>query len=107
GMSNHISNLRIKEMSLRRLFGASVKENFQTMVKSFFILTLICNLISIPISVIISNAWLRQFSFHITFTYLNVLITFFVSLLVLLIAISGNMLKTVNKPVVEGLKERE
>ncbi len=107
GMSNHISNLRIKEMSLRRLFGASIKENFQTMVRSFFILTLICNLISIPISVIISNAWLRQFSFHTTFTYLNVLITFFVSLLVLLIAISGNMLGTVNKPIVEGLKERE
>ena len=107
GMSNHISNLRIKEMSLRRLFGASIKENFQTMVRSFFILTLLCNLISIPISVIISNAWLRQFSFHTTFTYLNVLITFFVSLLVLLIAISGNMLGTVNKPIVEGLKERE
>ena len=107
GMSNHISNLRIKEMSLRRLFGASVKENFQTMIRSFFILTLLCNLISIPISVIISNAWLRQFSFHTTFTYLNVLITFFVSLLVLLIAISGNMLGTVNKPIVEGLKERE
>jgi len=107
GMSNHVSNLRIKEMSLRRLFGATVKENFNTIIKSFFILTLICNIVSIPISMAISNSWLRQFSFHTSFSYINVFYTFLVSLFILLIAISGNMLRTVNKPIIEGLKEKE
>lgn len=107
GMSNHVSNLRVKEMSLRRLFGATIIENFNTMIKSFFILTLICNIVSIPISIAISNSWLRQFSFHTTFSYLNVFYTFLVSLFILLIAISGNMLRTVNMTIIEGLKEKE
>ena len=106
GMSSHLSNLRSKEMSIRRVFGATSFENFGTMLRSFFIITAICNLISIPLSMVISNEWLQQFYFHQSFSFFHVLITSIISFVVMLLAVSSNMIKTANIPVIEGIKEK-
>jgi ABC-type antimicrobial peptide transport system permease subunit len=107
GMSNHISSQRVKEVSLRRLFGATAKENFNTMIKSFFSLILVCNILAIPVSLIVSYYWLKQFSYHASFSYMNVVYTFLLSLFILLLAISSNILRTVYQPIVKVLKENQ
>lgn len=105
-MSSHISNLKRREMSIRQVFGATTSENFKTMAKSFIIMLLLCNVVAMPISIVIANHWLQQFYFHVKVSGLSILLTFSISLLVLIIAIGGNILKTINLPVVEVLKEK-
>ena len=106
GLSSQISNQRYREMCIRKVFGATLKENFLVMMKSFLILTFLCNLISFPISYIISNSWLSQFYMHQKFKYMDWGFTFIVSFLVVLIAIGGTIFRASKASVIEGLKEK-
>jgi putative ABC transport system permease protein len=106
GLSSQISNQRYREMCIRKVFGATIKDNFIVMVKSFLLLTILCNLIALPISFIISNSWLSQFYLHQKFNSMDWGFTFIVSFLVVLISIGGTIFKSANTSVVLGLKEK-
>jgi len=106
GLSSQISNQRYREMCIRKVFGATLKENFLVMVKSFLLLTLLCNLISFPISYLISNSWLSQFYMHQKFNYQDWGFTLAASFIIVLIAIGGTIVKAANTSVVSGLKEK-
>ena len=79
---------RIKEISIRKVLGASFESLIMTLSKSFFAMILIANIIAWPLVYVVSENWLNEFAYHTTikFTWfiLILLITCFVAVITLI-----------------------
>jgi putative ABC transport system permease protein len=65
-LSSYMSMRRAKEMSIRKVFGASNFGILLLQAKEYVMLTLIANLIVIPLTTIGANQWLDSFAYHIS-----------------------------------------
>jgi putative ABC transport system permease protein len=79
---------RIKEISIRKVLGASFESLIMTLSKSFFVMILIANIIAWPLVYVVSENWLNEFAYHTTikFTWfiLILLFTCFVAVITLI-----------------------
>lgn len=93
GLATFNTIQRSKEVSIRKVLGASVPSILQLLSKEIIILILLANVIAWPIAWYIMKEWLGEFAYHIE---MNVLTYFGVGLLtmvVTLITISTQTLK--------------
>jgi len=81
---SYASSLRIKEISLRKLFGASVSDIVKLLSKEYLILMVISALVVTPVALFGANLWLEGFAFRI-----NLGLDFFVLPMLLLIVVSA------------------
>lgn len=65
GLVSFITYSRRKEIGIRKVMGASVKDILIILNRDFAILTLIATLIAIPLAIFLSNNWLESFAYHI------------------------------------------
>lgn len=65
GMSAYSISIRQKEMSIRKVLGASVGQLFVQLNKSFFRLFLLAGLIAFPLAYLLVNRWLATFAYRI------------------------------------------
>jgi len=82
GFSTLMSKQRTKEIGIRKVFGASVSELVGLITKEFIVLVIIANLISIPISIYLSNRWLENFAYQTSIGIFPYLTGAFITLLV-------------------------
>lgn len=64
-MSAHSIRVREKEMTIRKVLGASVRQVFVQLNKPFFRIFVLANLVAIPIVYILAQRWLSQFVYRI------------------------------------------
>ena len=95
---------RTKEISIRRVLGASVLDIFKTINRSFFIITLLANLLSIPLIYILMQHWLDDFAYRIRIPFLPFLVTFLLSLLLTSLAVGTQLWKTTKENPATVLK---
>jgi len=57
---------RSKEISIRKVLGASVNSVVQLLVTRYFIMGLVCLLIASPVAYYFANQWLDNFSYAIS-----------------------------------------
>lgn len=55
---------KVKEVSIRKLFGASLKDTFVLLMKEQFVIAAISNIVAIPITYYVMNKWLNNFQFR-------------------------------------------
>ncbi|WP_254412678.1 ABC transporter permease [Dyadobacter diqingensis] len=104
GLSTFVIKLRTKEIGVRKVLGASVIGLLVLISKDFVKMVCIASVISIPVIYYLSNAWLENYAFHIT-PGLSVFIIPPVLLLILtLITICKQSLKTALTNPVKSLK---
>lgn len=104
GLSSFVIKLRTKEIGVRKVLGASVIGLLVLISKDFVKMVGIASVISIPVIYYLSNAWLENYAFHIT-PGLSVFIIPPVLLLILtLITICTQSLKTALTNPVKSLK---
>ena len=68
GLVEYSINQRTKEVSIRKVFGASVGSLLMLLTRSYFILILIAFVVIIPISYLAAGEWLNNFAYHIEVT---------------------------------------
>lgn len=65
GLATYIVNQRSKEMSIRKVLGASLPHIIRVFSKEFLLLILVAFLIATPLSYFTLNSWLTNFAYHV------------------------------------------
>ncbi|WP_293939597.1 FtsX-like permease family protein [Sphingobacterium sp. UBA5996] len=104
-MAAYQAALRKKEMSIRKVLGASVHLLFVQLNKPFFKLFVIGIGIAIPIAYMLMNKWLSNFAYHIQLSWWSFLIPIFCIFMLILFSISFQSIKVAKTNPVDSLRE--
>jgi len=104
-MSAYQAALRKKEMSIRKVFGASVQLLFVQLNKPFFKLFLIGIGIALPIAYVLMNKWLSNFAYQVQLPWWSFLIPIFCIFILMLASISFQSLKAAKTNPVDNLRD--
>jgi len=66
GLVEYSVNQRTKEVSIRKVFGASVGSLLMLLTRSYFVLVTIAFIVIIPLSYYAAQQWLNNFAYHIS-----------------------------------------
>ncbi|MGN6601463.1 MAG: ABC transporter permease [Ginsengibacter sp.] len=95
---------RTKEIGIRKVLGATVKDIVATLSSSFIAMIAISVVIAIPLASWIMNKWLDDFAYRISITWWMFAIAGIVALLIAFLAISFQAIKAARGNPVESLK---
>jgi putative ABC transport system permease protein len=93
GLATFNTLQRSKEVSIRKVLGASVGSILQLLSKEILILIVIANLIAWPIAWYFMNEWLRGFAYHIEMNLFTYLGAGMLALVITFITISSQTIK--------------
>lgn len=101
GLVIHITNLRKKEIGIRKVVGATVGQIVSLLSKDFLSLIVIAFIIAVPIAWYAANAWLQNFAYRTTLSWW----TFFAGgLLMFLIALIILCIRTIKAAIANPVK---
>jgi len=95
---------RTKEIGIRKVLGASVKDIVTTLSTSFVVMIAIAILIATPIAWWIMNKWLEDFAYRIHVSWWMFIVTGFAALLIALATVSYHAIKTAKANPVKSLR---
>jgi putative ABC transport system permease protein len=104
GMVMYSTQLKIKEVGVRKVLGASVKDVTILLSRSFVILIIISVVIGIPIGYVLGNLVLQNFVYKISNTWLLVLLAILIIGLLGLITICSQTIKAAIANPVRSLR---
>jgi putative ABC transport system permease protein len=104
GLVALITVQRTKEIGIRKVLGASLKQLFSLMTKDFIRLVSLGLLIALPVSAILMNKWLGSYAYHIQISWWMFLITALLVLLIAMAVISREIIKTALANPVKSLR---
>ncbi len=104
-MSWMLLNLRLKEMSIRKIVGATLWQLFGLHAKRFLVFTFIAIGIAVPLSYLLAKSWLESFAYRIDLSLGYFIIPALVFSIVIIMLIGTQMLKLDQKKMVNALKE--
>lgn len=64
GLTSFTAHLRVKEIGIRKVFGASMVEIFLLLSKSYMKLILIAMVFAVPLSIYVMQGWLEAFAYR-------------------------------------------
>ncbi len=94
GLATFITEQRVKEISIRKVFGASIASIVSLLTADFVKLVIIAFVIAIPISYYFTHKWLEDFTYRIEINWWVFLVTFLITSLLSLCTVSYNSIKT-------------
>jgi len=95
---------RSKEMSIRKVLGASFRNIFQTLTGNFLLLVLIAMIIAIPISIYFMNSWLQDYAYRIDLSWKTYALTASITILIAVFTISYHAVRAALVNPMENLK---
>ncbi len=105
GLVTAALNQRIKELSIRKVLGASALQILALINRHFIRLIVISMILASPVAFVLMGNWLQNFSYHIEFSWLYILYVFLGTLFITVITISANAIKTALTNPAEVLKD--
>jgi putative ABC transport system permease protein len=96
GLAGFVIERRAKEMSIRKVFGASVRQVLLLLSADFLRPVLIAFLLAVPIAAWAIGVWLDNIAYHITLSWIVFVAAGLISLLIALATIGFQGLKTAN-----------
>jgi len=104
GLSTFTAEQRAKEISIRKVMGASVSQMVVLLSKDFAKLIIIALLIAIPLTWYGMNQWLEGFGYRINFSPLIATMSGVIALAIALLTVSYQSIKAANGNPVNSLK---
>ncbi|MEJ5995784.1 FtsX-like permease family protein [Pedobacter sp. Du54] len=95
---------RTKEIAVRKILGASVKDLLTLLNSSFIKIVIVANVLVWPVAYYLVKEWLNGFYYRIELSYLPYLIAISICTLLTLLTVSLQAIKTVKKSPVDALK---
>src|SRR5690606_5727965 len=93
GLAAYSAEIRAKEISVRKVLGASVRELVLLLNKEFLALVALSALIAFPVAWWMMDSWLENFEYHIQIPWIVFLIIGLVAMGIALLTISSQALK--------------
>jgi putative ABC transport system permease protein len=104
GLAAFTAQKRQKEISVRKVIGASVSNIVTMLSKDFLALIFVALLIAIPVSWWAANEWLQSFAYRVNISPLIFIITAFAVVLITFITISFQSIKAAIANPVKSLR---
>ncbi len=105
GLVTATVNQRLKEISVRKVLGASVL-SILVMINTYFVqLIAIATIVAVPISYYMMQNWLNDFSYHVSFSWWYVFLAITGIMAITVLTISSNAIKTVRRNPAEVLQD--
>ncbi|WP_199117538.1 ABC transporter permease [Pedobacter sp. ASV28] len=104
GLALFMAEQRKKEISIRKVLGASTANILTLLNKDFIKLVAISNVIAFPLAYIIVNKWLSGYEYKISISFLPFLIAIGLSVLVAVLTVSLQSIKVAKANPVDALK---
>jgi ABC-type antimicrobial peptide transport system permease subunit len=104
GLALFTARKRTKEISIRKVIGASAANIFTLLTKDFVVLVLIAFLIASPIAWILTNKWLEGFAYRITVSWWLFALAGFSAVLIALLTVSIQAIKAAVANPVNSLR---
>ncbi|QNK64521.1 ABC transporter permease [Pedobacter sp. PAMC26386] len=105
GLALFMAEQRKKEISIRKVLGASTINILTLLNKDFMKLVAIANLIAFPLAYILITKWLSSFEFKVSITFLPFAIAIGLSLIIAIITVSVQSVKVVKANPIDALKQ--
>lgn len=104
GLIIYTTNLRSKEIGVRKVLGASVAQIVSVLSKDFVLLVLLAFIIALPVAWWASYEWLENFAYRTTMSWWIFLLSGLVMILVAVIILSIQTIKAAMSNPVESLR---
>ena len=104
GLSAYSIRNRIREIGIRKVFGADIKTILKLLSSSYIKIVAFSFILSAPLAMIIMSYWLKSFVFKVGITWWTLALPGSVILLITLFSISWNVIKTAIRNPVEALR---
>ena len=104
GLALFMAEQRKKEISIRKVLGASTANILTLLNKDFIKLVAIANLIAFPLAYITINHWLSAYSFRVAISILPFAVAVVLSFLIAILTVSIQSVKVAKSNPVDALK---
>jgi putative ABC transport system permease protein len=104
GLSSLTLQNRVKEISIRKVLGATSRSILVLLSKDFLVMIAINLLISVPLTVYFMRQWLQNYEYKVTIDWTVFLVAGVISLLIGALTISYQTIKTARAQPAETLK---
>jgi putative ABC transport system permease protein len=104
GLTAYTIEQRTKEISIRKILGATITGITMMLSKQFIVLVLISNIIAWPVAYYMVNNWLKEFAYRIDISMWVFLLSGTLALVIALVTVSTNAIKAATANPVKSLK---
>jgi len=105
GLASFMTSIRLKEVSVRKVLGASFTSLWSLMTKDFLKLVILSILISLPLSWWLMSNWLDNFEVRINLSFFLFLVPALILIAVSIVTVSYHTIKTALLNPAESLKD--
>jgi len=95
---------RIKEIGIRKVLGARVIDILKLFSGNILFLISVSVIVSIPVTILVMNSWLKNFQFHIDVKWFYFIPPVLIILIISLFTVSFRIVKTANANPAEALR---
>jgi putative ABC transport system permease protein len=104
GLALFMAEQRKKEISIRKVLGASTGNILTLLNKDFIKLVAISNVVAFPIAYIVINKWLSTFEYRVPISFLPFALAIVVSILIAVLTVSVQSIKVAKANPIDALK---
>jgi putative ABC transport system permease protein len=105
GLSSYMAIQRTKEIGIRKLLGASVKQILLLVSKEFFLIIFVANVIAWPISYWFVNDWLNRFPYRVNLGILIFIIPTIISLVIAMLTVATQSILAARANPIQNLRQ--
>ncbi|MEJ5995778.1 FtsX-like permease family protein [Pedobacter sp. Du54] len=104
GLALFMAEQRKKEISIRKVLGASTGNILTLLNRDFIKLVALANLIAFPLAYIIINKWLSAFEYRVDLSFLPFVLAIVISILIAVLTVSIQSVKVAKANPIDALK---
>ena len=104
GLTLYITQLKTREVGLRKAFGSSVTSIITSLLLKNLLLVIYAAFLSIPVTIYFMNKWLNNFAFKTTIRWWIFLVSFSIAVVVVLSTVFFHSFKASRINPVKALK---
>jgi putative ABC transport system permease protein len=104
GLALYMAEQRKKEISVRKVLGASTSDILALLNKDLLRLVLIANVVAFPLAYIIVNRWLSTFEYRVSISFLPFALSIGISVLIAVLTVSIQSVKVAKANPADALK---